>query len=299
MDLRCLRTFLYTAELGSFTRAGEVLGYSQSTVSFQIKQLESELNVHLFERINRTVTLTDKGREVLRYANQIMQLSQELEVTLQEDKHVSGGIRLAMGDSLCPVFLDQNYLQFRKEYPEIHLKITTAGTEELFRLLNHNETDLVFTLDNHIYHNEYVIVQEKKIDTHFVASVEHPLAQKDSILLEELPGEAFILTEKGMSYRRLMDEKLSAVSLEIRPVLELGNAHQICELVTKNAGISFLPDYVTRKAVQQGKIKYLPVQEFEVDIWMQLLHHRDKWISPAMEKVMEYCLSIYQRSSMQ
>ena len=65
MDLKNLTTFIHVAQLGSFTKAGVALGCSQSTISFQIRQLEEELEFPLFERINRTVVLTDKGREVL------------------------------------------------------------------------------------------------------------------------------------------------------------------------------------------------------------------------------------------
>ena len=73
MDMKNINTFIYTAELGSFTKAAELLGYSQSTVSFQIRQLEEELGTVLFERINRTVTLTDRGKEILRYAHRMKQ----------------------------------------------------------------------------------------------------------------------------------------------------------------------------------------------------------------------------------
>ena len=65
MELRNLITFTNVAELGSFTKAGEQLGYSQSTVSFQIKQLEEELGCLLFERINHTIALTERGHELL------------------------------------------------------------------------------------------------------------------------------------------------------------------------------------------------------------------------------------------
>ena len=78
MDIKNLITFIHVAELNSFTKAASKLGYSQSTVSFQIKQLETELNSQLFERINHTVALTEKGREVLEYAHQISKLTQEL-----------------------------------------------------------------------------------------------------------------------------------------------------------------------------------------------------------------------------
>ena len=289
MDVRNLKTFLYAAELGGFTRAGEVLGYSQSTVSFQIKQLETELKVRLFERINRTVALTDAGREVLRYAQQMIRLTGELEKALKEEKSIAGHIRLAMADSLCPAFFKGDFKRFRRQYPHIALKIITAGTEEMFRLLDHNETDLVFTLDNHIYHVGYVNVWEEKISMHFVAGAAHPLARKAVLSIEDLLIYPFLLTDKGMSYRRLTDEKLAARSLEIVPVLEMGNTDQICRLVEEGVGISFLPDHVTKSAMLEGRLAYLPVADFDIDIWLQLLHHRDKWVSPAMEKVIGYC----------
>ena len=294
MDIKYLKTFIYAAELNSFTRAGNALGYSQSTVSFHIKQLESELDARLFERVNHTISLTDKGREVLRYAHKVVQLSQNLELSLKENRPVAGLIRLTMADSLCRVFLNERYKKFRSSYEDINLRINAAGTEEMFRMLNQNETDLVFTLDSHIYNAEYKILQEKKIATHFVASVDHPLAGRKQIGVEELVNQPFLLTEKGMSYRRLMDEKLAARSLEIVPVMELGNADQICNLVAENVGISFLPDYVTADAVKAGRLKYLAVEDFDIEIWLQLLHHRDKWISPALQKVIDYCMQTYE-----
>ena len=71
MELRNLITFIYVAELGSFTKAAEQLGYSQSTISFQIKQLEDEIGFLLFERINHTITLTERGHDLVSYAHQV------------------------------------------------------------------------------------------------------------------------------------------------------------------------------------------------------------------------------------
>ena len=78
MDLRGLQIFIEVAEQRSFTRAGELLGYSQPTVSFQIRQLEQEMGVPLFDRIGHTVSLTEAGAEALLYAQQICNLSQEM-----------------------------------------------------------------------------------------------------------------------------------------------------------------------------------------------------------------------------
>ena len=192
MDLKNLLTFMHVAELNSFTRAGQKLGFSQSTVSFQIKQLERELGTQLFERINHTVVLTEKGRDVLKFAHQISKMTQELDKRLQNEEEVSGNVRIAMADSLCDNMLQEGFGEFRDRYPGISLKIITAGTEEMFRLLNQNEADAVLTLDNHIFHAEYVIAREERAGVHFVADSENPLCEREELFPEDLAGQPFL-----------------------------------------------------------------------------------------------------------
>ena len=290
MDVKNMMTFIQVAEKNSFTRAARTLGYSQSTVSFQIKQLETELNVQLFERINHTIALTERGRDVLQYAHQISKLTQELEREMQEKKEAAGHFRLAVPDSLCDSLLEEGFAEFRSRYPGITLKIIATGTEEMFRLIDHNEADAILTLDNHIYNTEYVIVREEQVGMHFVAATGHPLCRRPRVSVRELVQEPFVLTEKGMSYRRLMDEQLAAMSLEIEPVLEVGSTRLLCSLAEQGVGISYLPDYVTERAVQEGKLSCIQVQDFKIEIWKQFLYHRDKWVSPQMESVIEYCI---------
>lgn len=289
MDTKNLTTFIYVAELRSFTKAADRLGFSQSTVSFQIKQLETELSCQLFERINHTVHLTEKGREVLEYAHQINRMTRELKDSMKEEAS-SGYIRLAMADSLCTSLLSRDFLHFRKLYPNISLKIIAAGTEEMFRLMNHNEADAILTLDNHIYNTEYRILREEKVRTFFVAGASTRIASASSLSIEELLLQPFILTEKGMSYRRLLEESLAELSLEIQPVLEIGSTELICSLVEQGAGISFLPEYVIKDRVKAGTLVCLPVSGLEIHVWKQLLYHRNKWVSPQMERVLKYCV---------
>lgn len=289
MDLKNLTTFIHVAELNSFTKAALALGYSQSTVSFQIRQLETELNAQLFERINHTVALTEKGREVLNYAHQIRRMTLELTQTMADQRDLKGHIRLAMADSLCDSLFDRSFPDFCRQHPGITLKIMAAGTEEMFRLLNHNEADAILTLDSHIYNTEYIIFREETVKMHFIASASSPLARRPSLSAAELLSQPFLLTEKGMSYRRLLDEGLAERSLEVKPILEMGSARLICSLVSQGTGISFLPDYVTQQDVEAGSIVRLNVTDFEVEIWKQLLYHRDKWVSPQLEAVLQYC----------
>ena len=288
MDIKNLITFIHVAEMRSFTKAGDKLGYSQSTVSFQIRQLENELGVPLFERINRTVTLTNHGTRLLQSAYKINELLQGFVEDTEAATEVRGKVRLVMADSLCNEVVSRFFPDLHRTYPGIMLECISAGTQEMFRLLNQNEADLVYTLDSHIYDTNYVIQQEGNIGVHFVCAAGNPLAERASIPLKELVGQPFLLTEKGMSYRRLLDEQLAARSLEIKPVFVSGNTNLLCSLVERNAGISLLPDYATRELVEQGKLKYLQVPDLQLEIWTQLLHHRDKWLSEPMRIVIDY-----------
>lgn len=287
MDFRALRTFVQVAEVGSFTKAAEKLGYSQPTISFQIKQLETDLQVKLFERIGHNVQLTDSGRHALSYAQSICRLSDEMIQGTGGKWEAQGQIHLGMPDSLCSKLVVQNFPEFRQKYPHMSVIVHTADTQQLYGMLDRNELDIVCTLDSHLSKLSYVIAHEKKIRADFVCSCNHPLAAEKHVTLGQLLQEPFLLTEKGMSYRRIMDEQLARQSLEIKPVLELGSTDLILQMVKKNVGLSFLPDFVTEQAVQEHSIVRLPVEGCSTELWLQLLYHRDKWMSYAMEAAIE------------
>lgn len=141
-------------------------------------------------------------------------------------------------------------------------------------MLRKNEVDLIFTLDSHIYDSEFIICAEHEEKVHFFASVDNPLLNKGNISLKELCTEDFVLTESNMSYRKLLNNELAAQSLEIHPVLEIGNPLQICSLIKNSKMISFLPDFITEDYYNSGEIKHLPVNDCDVSVWTQLLVHK-------------------------
>lgn len=292
MELRTLQLFLEVADQKNFTKAGEKLGYSQPTVSFQIRQLERELGVVLFDRIGHTVSLTEAGREALGYAQQICELSRQMALSAEGPREISGTLRLGMADSLCMPLIATRFHDLHRVYPRLSLQIVPAGTDDLFRLLDHNEVDMVCTLDSHIYNTAYVIADEERIGVHFVAAADSPLVRKRVVDIRELPGQPLLLTEKGMSYRRLLDEALARESLSAQPVLETGRADLLCQLAAEGVGIAFLPDYVTEQAVRRGEVCRLDVHGLQVEVWKQILYRRDKWLSGPMEAMLAHLAEI-------
>jgi DNA-binding transcriptional LysR family regulator len=288
MEIRNLITFVQVAELNSFTRAAQALDYSQSTVSFQIKQLETELGCLLFERINHTLILTDKGRELLGYAQQVTRLTDEIRQNMNNDTGIEGYIHVLTPDSLCEAMLLENYGDFHLRYPGIRLKFSTADTEDMFQILDRNEADVMLTLDSHVYQKDYIIAKEARMSTHFVVGASSPLASRSALSLEELVAYPFILTEQGMGYRRVLDKQLAKMSLDIQPTLEISRTDIITTLLETGTTVSFLPDFITRRKVEEGKLVYLNVPGMELDIWQQLIYHRHKWVSRALKAFLRY-----------
>ena len=288
MELRNLITFIHVAELGSFTKAAEQLGYSQSTISFQIKQLEDELDCLLFERINHTISLTERGKDLVSYAHKIRALTEDFKESLVDEENCAGHIHIVTPDSVCEEMIYDNYMDFHSKYPGISIKFTTADTSVMFDMLDRNEADAIITLDSHSYRKDYVIAKEELLPMHFVTSSESKFANKRNLSIKDIINEPFILTEYGQGYRRVFDKELAKKSLEITPVLEIGRTDIITNILAKSNMISYLPDFVTKDLVADGKLIYLDVSDVKVDIWKQLIYHKNKWISKSLKTVIEY-----------
>ena len=287
MELRNLITFIHVAELGSFTKAAEQLGYSQSTISFQIKQLEDELGCLLFERINHTITLTEQGHELVSYAHQVRALTEDFKETLAKED-LRGHLHIVTPDSVCEEMISAHYGDFHRKYPSIYIRFSTGDSGNLLHMLDRNEADVIITLDHHLYNKDYVVAKEQKIPMHFVASSESRFAHCKGLSIKDIIGEPFVLTEYGQGYRRVFDRELAKKSLEITPILEIGRTDIITSVIMENDMISFLPDFVTDELISSGKLCYLDVVDMNIDIWKQLIYHKNKWLSKSMKTFIEY-----------
>lgn len=290
MELKNLITFIHVAELGSFTKAAEQLGYSQSTISFQIKQLEDELDCLLFERINHTITLTERGHELVSYAHKVRALTEDFKESITKEDDCRGHIHIVTPDSVCEDMIYSRYIDFHNKYPNISIKFTTADTSVMFDMLDHNEADAIITLDSHSYRKDYVIAKEESLPMHFVTNSKSKFAGKKNLQIKDIAGEPFILTEYGQGYRRVFDKELAKKSLEITPVLEIGRTDIITNLLAKSDMISYLPDFVTKELIESGELCYLDVVDINIEIWKQLIYHKNKWMSKSLRTVIEYII---------
>ena len=264
MELRNINTFLHIAELHSFSSAARELGYSQSAVSAQISQLETELGTPLFDRVGKTVRLTDAGQTFQSYARTLLITAQQAKAALLPARAVSGTLRVALADSVCSTFLPDLLQQFHALCPQVELVLRTATADEMLRLLVNGPEPVCF-----------------------VAPAGHPLSDKAEVPLDVLAQQEFLLTERGMSYRDALDQRLAARGLSIHPYIELGSASLLCQMVERGMGFSFLPEYIVRPALSAGRIARLNVPDCTVTMHRQLFYHKDKWLTPQMKAFIE------------
>ncbi|WP_353095205.1 LysR family transcriptional regulator [Tissierella praeacuta] len=288
MEIRNIATFLKMAATLNFSKAAEQLGYSQSTVTIQIQQLERELGTQLFERIGKQVNLTEQGKAFVFHANKIMRVINSAKTFASNADIPTGSLRIGGVESLCTAILPDLLLKFHNLCPQVETVIKTATTNELIEMIKYNDIDLLFTLDQKIYGSEWIRVLQQDEDIVFVASKNHSFTYEENtygekINLQALLKEPFILTEKGGSYRYELEKLLAEKDMDINPILEIGNTETIIHLLEKGMGISFLPLFSVKKAIKQGTLSLIQTNIPNIQMCSQLLYHKDKWVTPQMQ----------------
>lgn len=282
MEIRTLLTFARIAETGSFSKTAEQLGYSQSAVTMQIKQLEGDLRVQLFERLGKRVKLTQAGERLLPYALEVLDVVQRAESIAREPEEILGPLRIGTSESFVISVLPPVFAEFQRLCPHVEVRVQTALVADLFQKLRQNEVDLLYFLDERFYFPEWIKVFERERPIHFVASAQSDLAGEKKIPLERLLREPLYLTEKGVSYRYAVEQALAEKGVELHPCLEIGNTSVITRFLLQNRGISFLPEYVVRDELDSGRLVILNTECPEIKMWSQLVYHRSKYVTPQM-----------------
>lgn len=284
MELRMIATFLRVAELQSFSRAAEQLGYSQSAVTVQIRQLEQELNTRLFERIGKQVKLTEEGSRLIPRAQDILKAVQSAKEIGLSPERPAGKLRLGTAESLLISVLPPIITEFASLCPHVELSTCTGPITDLFDKVRQNDIDILYFLDRKTNFPDWVKVMEHRESAVFVASASNPLASRKTLSMEELLREPFLLTEKGISYRYAMEQVLAADGIELHPFLETGNTDVITNMLRKGAGVSFLPRFVVKDYIERGQLAVLPAPFPEIEMWSQLIYHKNKWLTPQMNQ---------------
>lgn len=285
MEFREISTFLQVAQHQSFSKAARHLGYSQAAVTIQIKQLEQELGVHLFDRIGKQISLTHQGQVFYQYAVSIRNDLERAKNAVSDPSTLSGKLCLGTIESICASIFPDLLAEYHRLHPEVTISIVTDSPGVLLDRMNENTIDIVYLLDRRIYDNRWCKTLEEPEENIFVASPDHELALvKRELELDEVLRFPFFLTEKDASYRHMLEQYLASINRSVKPFLEIGNTEFIIHMLLKNTGISFLPKFTVQRELQQKQLTALNVRGFQMQTWRQIFYHKDKWVTREMQE---------------
>lgn len=296
MEIRQLTTFAMIVKLGSFTKAADMLGYSQSAITMQVKALEDEMGTPLFERFGRTIKLTREGESFFWYADQILKLAKEAKDISACEETPKGEIILGTPESLCLHCLPELIREYRVRYPDVEIKIRFGTCCELYDMLHKNFIDVAFFLDEPIADDNLVAEVLFDEPVVFIASPKHPLAQKSIVTPEDLNGQSFIITEPGCNYRSRFDDLINAERLRLCSTMEVSSVEIIKKFTKDNLGVTVLPQTTVQDDIGSKQLAVLPWAGPSFDVKVQLVHHKEKRISPALRAFIELTQTTLKRS---
>ena len=254
MDLRQLEILRAVAESGSFTGAGRRLHVSQSAVSRQILLLEAELNEPLFWRIKRKVRITPTGEALLQLAIRVFQDIKETTASITETQEkLTGSVRLVGGMTVSLYVFPALLKEFRRQHPEVDVRVITGSTERLLRKLRSGAADLgLITLP--IDEPDLVTVPVMREELMLVTYPSHPLAKRARVEPQDLVRQPFILYEPGSNTRRVIDEFFLREPIRPRMVMETENVEIIKAMVRSGLGITVISHQAVEREVREGEL---------------------------------------------
>jgi DNA-binding transcriptional LysR family regulator len=254
MDLRQLEILKAVADSGSFTGAGRRLHVSQSAVSRQILLLEAELNEPLFWRIKRKVRITPAGEILLQLANRVFDDIKETTASITDrQEKLTGSVRLVGGMTVSLYVFPSLLKEFRREHPEVDVKVITGSTDRLIRKLRTGAADLgLITLP--IDEPDLVTVPVMREELMLVTYPSHPLSKRTRVEPQDLVRQPFILYEPGSNTRRVIDAFFLKENIRPRMVMETENVEIIKAMVKSGLGITVISQNAVEHEVREGEL---------------------------------------------
>src|ERR1700760_1594138 len=258
LTLRQMRVFAAVAPTLSFTGAARELHLTQPAVSQQVKLLEEEVGLPLFEQIGRKVHLAPAGAELLRYTEQAMELLRQAGGALSAVRVLKGGVLKLGAVSTAKYFAPSLLSAFTPAYPEVTIKFAVGNREEIIQQLAANEIDLVI-MGRPPRELETVAEPFAKHPLVIVASPTHPLATKRRIRLAQLASEGFLIREEGSGTRASMERVFRDRDVSIQVSMEVSSNETIKQAVMADMGISFISSHTVGLELAAGKLVILDV----------------------------------------
>lgn len=291
MDMKYLNTFKTIVEEGSFSKAAEKLNYTQSTITFQIGQLEQELSSQLFEKIGRRMVLTKAGVQLVPYVNDVLTSIDRMRYFEDDLAQFQGELSIGIAETQLCYKMPDILKAFHQQAPNSRLLLRSMNCYDIRDELLNGTLDLgVFYEDVGGFGSNLTTYRLGEYPVVLVVSPEMKNAWPDFITPDRSISVSFIINETNCIFRQMFEQYLREKSIIIDHTIELWSIPTIKNLVKNNVGISFLPKFAVQEELDRGELVEIPIDMENTDISAVCGHHKNKWISPLMQAFINLCV---------
>ncbi len=256
LDSRQLRAFQELARQGSFTHAARSLSLTQSAVSHSIKSLEGFLETELFERLGKTVRLTQAGEAFLPHVDRIMNRMARAQDELKSlGQPGRGRLRIGATVSISQYILPSVLRELRESFPAFEISVTTDDTRGLVDLIEQGNLDVAVGMETS-FSEKLVRSHLFEDDIQMAVSPLHPFAQKQRITEQDLLDENFIFYNKSSLTYRLLEQCSVQNGVRLRASMQVGSMAAIKEMTKIGMGIGLLSPWVAERELEEGSLVF-------------------------------------------
>jgi DNA-binding transcriptional LysR family regulator len=293
MDIKQLEVFNALCHHKNFSHAAKELSISQPTVSAHIKSLEEKLELQLFNRKNKAMgNLTDAGKILYKYSNQILSLVREAEDSLHGYRQgISGSLSLATSHTFCNSVLPQILESFTQRFPTVEIVLHAEFTPKMVEMVHNREIHFAIartsspSFTDHQLNSEF-IGQDPAV---FVVSPKHRFAHAKKVTIDDILEEQVIVFGKKSSYWPQIQNVFTSMGCELKTSMELNDIQAVKKMIEINMGISVLPLISVKDEIDNGSLKPIIVEGFpEIIRYSYLIYQKDLIITGPIENFLQF-----------
>lgn len=288
MDLHYLKLFNILASELSFSKAANMLYISQPAVSIQIKKLENDLGLKLFDKAGKNLYLNDNGKLLYEYTKKIFELIEEAESSLfNRNEIVRGTINIGASNTPGTYILPKILGEFKEIYPYVETNLHIANTFEVERMVLDNKVDFAINGGDISYGNSLYVEKLAEDEVMLVSSPTSKLVEMSSVGVSDMAGCSYIAHEKNSQLYKFMINMLSELGLFANITMTLGNIEAIKQAVSANLGISAIPGSAMRIELKYGLLKQLNINGKKWSYPYNLIYYKNRQLTYGTVKLIE------------
>lgn len=287
MELKSLYTVKKIVETGSYMGAAKALNYAQSTITFQVKQLESELDVQIFEKQGNRMVLTQEGERLQPLIDNVINSAEELISFKKKGKDMQGTLKVALPEALITYQLQPIFKEFKEKAPNVKLAIQVKNCFRVHEELLKGTIDIGIHFDVRKYPPNIEFHEFGTFPMALVASPELEEKERDFRTPDQRKNVCHIQNDPNAPYLKMFNRYLENKGIILSTELELWSIESIKQSVMSNLGVALLPEFTVHKELERGDLLELETGMPGNELTAIYAFNRNKWKSPAMELFLE------------